>query len=98
MVQEAYVAPPAIRRACDTYIGVHAAAVANDIEAAKALYASDDATWSAESLALYTQAVLQSAFVLAQAKGDPEGPRDCVARLRRYLEPPVRRPATKERG
>jgi len=95
MVQEAYDTHPAIRRACDTYIGAHAAAVANDIEAAKALYASDDATWSAESLALYTQAVLQGAFVLAKAKGGPEVARDCVAHLRRYLEQLFRRPASK---
>jgi hypothetical protein len=56
---------------CRLQVGTVAAAVANDIEAAKALYASDDATWSAESLALYTQAVLQGAFVLAKAKGGP---------------------------
>lgn len=96
MVQEAYDTHPAIRRACDTYIGVHAAAVANDIEAAKALYAPDEATWSAESLALYTQAVLQGAFVLAKAKGGPEVARDCVAHLRRYLEQLFRRPTSKE--
>ena len=56
---------------CRLQVRTVAAAVANDIEAAKALYASDDATWSAESLALYTQAVLQGAFVLAKAKGGP---------------------------
>src|SRR5580704_4559496 len=95
MVQEAYDTHPAIRRACDTYIGAHAAEVAKDIEAAKALYASDDATWSAESLALYTQAVLQGAFVLAKAKGGPEVARDCVAHLRRYLAQLFRRPASK---
>src|SRR3984893_6866986 len=95
MVQEAYDTHPAIRRACDTYIGVHATGVAKDIEAAKALYAPEDATWSAESLALYTQAVLQGAFVLAKAKGGPEVARDCVAHLRRYLEQLFRRPASK---
>ena len=36
MVQEAYDTHPAIRCACDTYIGAHAAGVAQDIEAAKA--------------------------------------------------------------
>ena len=39
MVQEAYDTRPAIRRACDTYISAHAAEVAKDIAAAKALYA-----------------------------------------------------------
>jgi TetR/AcrR family transcriptional regulator, transcriptional repressor for nem operon len=85
MVQEAYDTHPAIRRACDTYIGVHAAGVAQDIEAAKARYARA-ATWSAESLALYTQAVLQGAFILAKADGGPEVARACVAHLRHYIE------------
>jgi TetR/AcrR family transcriptional repressor of nem operon len=95
MVQEAYETHPAIRRACETYIGVHAAGIAKDIEAAKALY-TPDATWSAESLALYTQAVLQGAFVLAKAKGGPEIARDCVAHLRRYIEFLFQRPTSKK--
>jgi TetR/AcrR family transcriptional repressor of nem operon len=85
MVQEAYDTHPAIRHACDTHIGVNAARVAKDIDAAKARYAPD-AAWRADSLALYTQAVLQGAFVLAKARGDPEVARDCVAHLRRYIE------------
>ncbi|HVA13311.1 MAG TPA: helix-turn-helix domain-containing protein [Stellaceae bacterium] len=85
MVQEAYDTHPAIRAACDRYIGVHAAEVAKDIAAAKALYAPD-ALWSADSLALYTQAVLQGAFVLAKAKNGNEVGRDCVVHLRRYVE------------
>jgi TetR/AcrR family transcriptional regulator, transcriptional repressor for nem operon len=82
MVQEAYDTHPAIRRACDTYISAHSADVAKDIAAAKALYAPA-AEWSAESL--YTQAVLQGAFVLAKSKGGPKVARDCLAHLRRYL-------------
>ena len=85
MVQEAYATSPAIRAACDTYIGAHAAEVAKDIAAAKARYAPA-APWSAESLALYTQAVLQGAFVLAKAQNGNEVARDCLAHLRRYLE------------
>lgn len=95
MVQEAYDTHPAIRQACDTYIGVHASGVAKDIEAAKALYAPD-APWSAESLALYTQAVLQGAFVLAKAKGGPEVARACVSHLRRYIESLFPRPTSKK--
>src|SRR3984893_4888470 len=85
MVQEAYDTHPAIRQACDTYIGVHTTGVAKDIEAAKELYAPA-ATWSAESLALYTQAVLQGAFILAKVKGGPDVARACVAHLRHYIE------------
>lgn len=95
MVQEAYDTHPAIRRACDTYIGGHAAEVAKDIAAAKALYAPA-AEWSPESLALYTQAVLQGAFVLAKAKGGPEVARDCLAHLRRYVLQLFNRPTSKE--
>jgi TetR/AcrR family transcriptional repressor of nem operon len=85
MVQEAYATSPAIREACETHIGVHAAEVAKDVAAAKALHAPD-AEWSAENLALYTQAVLQGAFILAKAKNGHAIARDCVAHLRRYLE------------
>jgi TetR/AcrR family transcriptional regulator, transcriptional repressor for nem operon len=95
MVQEAYDTHPAIRRACDTYISAHAADVAKDIAAAKALYAPA-AEWSAESLALYTQAVLQGAFVLAKSKGGPKVARDCLAHLRRYLLQLFYRPPGKE--
>ncbi|HEV3178571.1 MAG TPA: TetR/AcrR family transcriptional regulator [Stellaceae bacterium] len=95
MVQEAYDTRPAIRQACDTYISVHAAGVAKDIAAAKALYAPK-APWSAESLAFYTQAVLQGAFVLAKAKGGPDVARECVAHLRRYFEFLFQRPTSKE--
>ena len=95
MVQEAYDTHPAIRQACDTYIGAHADEVAKDIVAAKALYAPV-AEWSADSLALYTQAVLQGAFILAKSKGGPEVARDCLAHLRRYLLQLFHRPTSKQ--
>jgi TetR/AcrR family transcriptional repressor of nem operon len=94
MVQEAYDTHPAIRRACDTYIGMHAE-LAKDIAAAKARYAPD-AEWNTESLALYTQSVLQGAFVLAKAKGSSAVARDCLAHLRRYLLQLFDRPTNKE--
>jgi TetR/AcrR family transcriptional regulator, transcriptional repressor for nem operon len=94
MVQEAYDTHPAIRQACDTYLGVNIADVAKDVAAAKALYAPD-APWSAESLAAYTQAVLQGAFVLAKARGGPEIARECVAHLRRYVGQLFDRPTSK---
>jgi TetR/AcrR family transcriptional repressor of nem operon len=95
MVQEAYETHPAIRQACDTYIGVHVAGLTENIAAARALYAPD-ATWSAESLALYTQAVLQGAFVLAKAKGGPQVARECVSHLRRHIECLFQRPPSKK--
>ena len=96
MVQEAYDTHPAIRRACDTYLGVNIADIAKDVAAAKALYAPD-AEWSAESLAAYTQAVLQGAFVLAKAQGGPQVARACVAHLRRYIEFLFARPTSNSR-
>ena len=94
LVQEAYGTHPAIRRACETNIGVHAAGLAPDIEAAKALYAPE-APWSALSLAFHTQAVLQGAFILAKAKGGPEIARESVAHLRAYIEHLFHRPTSK---
>jgi TetR/AcrR family transcriptional repressor of nem operon len=85
MVQETYETHPAIRVACDTHISEHAAGVARDITAAKAMYAPD-APWSAESLGLFTQAVLQGAFVLAKAKNSPDVAVECVGHLMRYVE------------
>jgi TetR/AcrR family transcriptional repressor of nem operon len=85
MVQEAYDTNPAIRAACEKHISAHAANVARDIAEAKRLYAPD-APWTPESLGLFTQAVLQGAFVLAKAKGGPEIAAECLSHLRRYLE------------
>jgi TetR/AcrR family transcriptional repressor of nem operon len=95
MVQEAYDSHPAIREACEVYIFRHAARIADDIAAAKALYAPD-APWSAESLGLYTQAVLQGSFILAKANGGPEVARDCVAHLRRDILQLFNRPTDQE--
>ncbi len=85
MVQETYDTHPMIRAACDRHICAHAAAVAQDIAEAKRLYAPD-APWSAEGLGLFTQAVIQGAFVLAKAKHGPEIAAECLRHLRRYLE------------
>jgi len=85
MVQETYDTHPAIRAACDTHISAHAAAVSRDIAQAKARYVPH-APWSAESLGLFTQAVIQGAFVLAKAKHGPAVAVDSLRHLRRYLE------------
>jgi TetR/AcrR family transcriptional repressor of nem operon len=85
MVQEAYATNPAICDACDASISGHAAEVEKDIAEAKRLYAPD-ATWTPESLALHTQAVIQGAFILAKAKQGPEIAADTIDHLRRYIE------------
>jgi TetR/AcrR family transcriptional regulator, transcriptional repressor for nem operon len=85
MVQEVYETNPAIRAACERHISAHAAAVATLVREAKSKYAPR-APWDPESLGLFTQAVLQGAFVLAKAKGGPEVAVESVAHLRRYLK------------
>jgi hypothetical protein len=85
MVQEAYDTHPSIRAACDAGISDHAAALEADIAEAMEQSAID-ADWSAASLALYTQAVIQGAFILAKAKHGPQVASDCLDHLRRYLQ------------
>ena len=85
MVQETYDTVPAIRDACDASISGHAEKVEADIAAAMERHGLV-VDWTARSLALYTQAVLQGAFVLAKAKGGPAVAADCVDHLRRYIE------------
>jgi TetR/AcrR family transcriptional repressor of nem operon len=93
MVQEAYMTHPAIREACDRHISAHAAEVAKDIAEAKRLYAPK-AKWTPESVAFYTQAVLQGAFILAKAKQDSKVAEESVAHLRDHVET-LLSPATK---
>lgn len=95
MVQEVYGTSPEIREACARAITGHAAKLEADIRAAidnRRLQPE----WSAESLALYTQAVLQGAFILAKAKGGSAVAADCVDHLRRYVELLFKLPQQKE--
>jgi TetR/AcrR family transcriptional repressor of nem operon len=85
MVQEVYDTHPAIRDACNRSISEHAATLVPDI--AEALRLRDmHPDWTAESLALYTQATLQGAFILAKAKHNREVAAATIDHLRRYLE------------
>jgi len=84
MVQEVYDTAPAIRDAVDVTISRHAARLETDIaEAIERHGIKPD--WTAESLALHTQAVLQGAFILAKAKGGPEVAADSIDHLKRYV-------------
>ncbi|MEO8849410.1 MAG: TetR/AcrR family transcriptional regulator [Casimicrobiaceae bacterium] len=85
MVQEVYDSNPAIRAACEASISGHAAKVESDIAAAMKRHRIRG-PWSAESLALHTQAVLQGAFILAKAKGDAAVAAASIDHLRRYIE------------
>jgi TetR/AcrR family transcriptional repressor of nem operon len=85
LVQEAYETHPDIRQACDACIGGHAAKVESDIADAMKRYRLR-APWTAKSLALHTQAVLQGAFILAKIKGNAEPVEASIEHLRRYIE------------
>jgi TetR/AcrR family transcriptional regulator, transcriptional repressor for nem operon len=85
MVQETYDTHPAIRDACEQSISGHAAEVAKDITEAKQRHVLD-ALWTAESLALFIQAVIQGAFILAKARNGPQVAAECLDHLTRYLE------------
>jgi TetR/AcrR family transcriptional repressor of nem operon len=85
MVQEVYDTYPAIREACDRSISTHAATLISDIK--EAMRERDmHPDWTAESLALYTQATLQGAFILAKAQHSRDVAAACLDHLRRYVE------------
>ena len=84
MVQETYLTHPAIRAACDRYMSEHTQSLIEDIAEAKALHAPD-AKWSAESVAFYTQTVLQGSFIFSKAKQNNKVAVDSLALLRGHL-------------
>jgi TetR/AcrR family transcriptional repressor of nem operon len=98
LVQEAYDTHPAIREACDRGISQNAAMLEADIAEAMRNYgiaSGNNASWTALSLALYTQAVIQGALVLAKAKHGPEVAAACLDHLRLYLVMLFTQPAEK---
>lgn len=93
-LQEAFDTHSDIRDACEASIGSQAALMLPDIaEAMKRCRIRG--RWTAESLALHTQAVLQGAFILAKAKGNSVVVEASIDHLRRYIELLFRRPTKK---
>jgi TetR/AcrR family transcriptional repressor of nem operon len=84
LVQETYRTHPRIREACAHGIRLHAATLEPLAAAAKARYAPQ-ADWTPASLAFYTQAVIQGAFILAKAEGGAPAAAQCIAHLKRYV-------------
>ena len=85
MVQETFESSPGIRAACEASISGHAEKIETDI--AEAMRQRGLRTqWTAKSLALHTQAVLQGAFILAKAKDDAKIAAASIDHLRRYIE------------
>lgn len=96
IVQETWDSHPALRDACRNGIEAHADTLVRDIAEAKARYAPG-ADWSPQSVALFTQAALQGAFILAKAQGGASAASDAVSHLRRYLDSLLPLPPTSKR-
>lgn len=84
MVQEVHTTHPAIREACHTHIWGHAQTLVPMIQ--EALDQRQIKDIDAQELALYTQAVLQGAFVLSKASQTPQTAKASVKHLRRYIQ------------
>ncbi len=94
MTQEVYDTHPAIREACEKSITGHAGTLVPDIEAAMREHGIQG-DWTAESLALFMQAAIQGAFILAKARNGAEVAGECIDHLRSYLELLFNQPKSK---
>jgi TetR/AcrR family transcriptional repressor of nem operon len=83
-VQEVFATSDPIRVACGASIEGHADKLAEDFRLAIALHAPRLPV-TAESLAIYTQTVLQGGFVLSKARGDCAPLLEALAHLKNYL-------------
>jgi TetR/AcrR family transcriptional repressor of nem operon len=85
MVQEAYDSHPEIRKACQDSIFGHAESLEQDIKEAIQLY-KPSVSFTAQSLALHTQAVIQGAFILTKAQGSAKIAIDSIDHLKCYVQ------------
>ena len=96
IIQEIYATHPQLRDACEMSIAEHAASLSRIIAAAMRKY-EVRSEWTAESLGLHMQAVIQGAFILAKAQGQAKVASDSIDHLARYLEllfrSPTRQPS-----
>ncbi|MHC5230617.1 TetR/AcrR family transcriptional regulator [Brucella sp. LJL56] len=84
MAQEVYETNSVIRDACWDSISGHADTLVPDISAAMERY-QVAGEFTAESLAVHTQAVIQGAFIIAKASGDPLRAVESIDHLQRYI-------------
>ena len=84
MVQETYSTHPDIRDACNRAILFHARTVAADLVEAKRRHAPK-ATWDPLDVALFAQAAIQGAFILAKAQGSASIVARCIDHLRQHV-------------
>ncbi|QCI63032.1 TetR/AcrR family transcriptional regulator [Phreatobacter stygius] len=91
VVQETYATHPDLRDACARGMTDHSAVLAEVVEAAIRQHRVE-ASWTALSLALHIQTVIQGAFILAKAQGQAQAARDSIDHLARYVELVIRGP------
>ncbi len=84
MVQEAFDTHPSLCEACNVAILTHVRTVELDLAEAKRQYAPK-ASWEPISVALFTQAAMQGAFILAKAQHSSDVARQCIAHARSYV-------------
>lgn len=85
IIQEAYRTHPDLAAACERSIVGHGKMLEVDVRAAMRDHGLRG-TWTAESLALYMQAVVQGSLLLAKATGSAKVAAESLDHLRRYLE------------
>lgn len=84
LVQEVYETHLSIRQACERHIWGHANQLVPMISEAKERYAPE-ATWTPESMAIFTQTVLQGAFILTKAAHNTAIAVESIDHLKAYV-------------
>jgi TetR/AcrR family transcriptional repressor of nem operon len=92
IISEAYATHPELCAACEHDLSNHAEKLEPYILEAMQRYRVS-ANWTAQSLSLHIQTVVQGAFILAKAKGNAEVAVQSFDHLHRYLESLFRPPA-----
>ncbi len=94
IIQEAYLSHPDLSAACEKSLSAHARTLQADVRDAMRKYRVRG-NWTAESLALHIQVVIQGSFILAKARTSAAAAADSLDHLRRYLELLFGRQATR---
>ena len=85
IIQETYQTHAELNAAAAGNISRHAKTLEADIRAAMREHGVSGG-WTAESLALHLQAVIQGSFILAKAKGSAAAAAESLEHLKRYVE------------
>ncbi len=84
LIQESFASSEVLRVACAASLVGHARSLEADVEAAMRLH-RPVGKWTARSLALHIQAVLQGAFIMAKATDDARDAIESVSHLHAYV-------------